>query len=408
MHTSLNATTNPTNTRRNTQPLTTAQPLATFTNTVNAGVFTNTTNPNMQQLLQLIQMLLQQLLAQMNPQQQPAGQTATPQGQTTQAAPKPSTPTPAPVATTKPATTTAAQPVSAATTKPATTTTAQPAPVPVATTKPATTIAAQPAPVATTKPATTTAVQPAPAATTKPATTTTAQPAPAATTKPATTVIQPTPAKTDAKQVIDIYLLGGQSNAVGLGATRLEKALEETLGADTATHKTQVFSHAVGATNLHTQWAADGTASAQKDGSLYQEFQSKLKAYVAQVQKSAPDAQINIAGMFWHQGESDALSTVPQQQAYDENLTRFIEDVRATTGVADLPFMIGRLSDKQTNMTATALKTIQQAQDTVDAADARTVGVRMETAEHAGIHFTEKGYDTMATLFATAFRDNFA
>lgn len=372
MHTSLNTATNPTNTRRNTLPLTTAQPPATFTNTVNTGVFTNTTNPNMQQLLQLIQMLLQQLLAQMNPQQQPAGQTATPQGQTTQAAPKPSTPTAPTAATTKPATATAAQPVSAATTKPATTTTAQPAPA--ATTQPFTAV----------------------------------QPAPAATTKPAPTVIQPTPAKADAKQVIDIYLLGGQSNAVGLGATRLEKALEETLGADTATHKTQVFSHAVGATNLHTQWAADGTASAQKDGPLYQEFQSKLKAYVTQVQKSAPDAQINIAGMFWHQGESDALSTVPQQQAYDENLTRFIEDVRATTGVADLPFMIGRLSDKQTSMTATALKTIQQAQDTVDAADARTVGVRMETAEHAGIHFTQKGYDTMATLFATAFRDNFA
>ncbi|WP_110690408.1 sialate O-acetylesterase [Thiofilum flexile] len=217
----------------------------------------------------------------------------------------------------------------------------------------------------------------------------------------------PTPTTTPATKVIDIYLLGGQSNAGGLGAPRLEKALETELGADTAQHEIKVFKSTQGGTNLYAQWKADGTNDSRADGSVYRSFQKDLNSYLAEVKKDNPNADIRIAGMFWHQGESDALSPLVNQNAYGENLTRFIKDVRATTGVADLPFIIGRLSDKQQMMSAASIDRIQAGQDAAAAADPRAVAVPLEEAQVSGIHFTGKGYNTMASLLAQAYKANF-
>lgn len=230
-------------------------------------------------------------------------------------------------------------------------------------------------------------------------TNTSTQPAPIAQVQPVNNNPQ-----TPHQKVIDVYLLGGQSNAVGLGAPRLEKALENTLGADTAQHETNVFSYAVSGSNLFSQWKADGTADKTKDGGLYQSFQTQLDAHIKALQKKNPDAQINIAGMFWHQGESDAIGG--KSKEYTDNLSRFIQDVRATTANPTLPFMIGRL----TNTTATAqykLGDVQRAQDEVANKTPNTVSVKMEEAEPSNIHFTAKGYDTMAKLFANAYAENF-
>ena len=117
-----------------------------------------------------------------------------------------------------------------------------------------------------------------------------------------------------------------------------------------------------------------------------------------------PDAQINIAGMFWHQGESDAIEG--KSKEYADNLSRFIQDVRATTANPTLPFMIGRLTDT----TATArykLGDVQRAQDEVANKTPNTVSVKMEEAEASDIHFTAKGYGTMAKLFADAYAEKF-
>jgi len=236
---------------------------------------------------------------------------------------------------------------------------------------------------------------PAPAPTPTPAS------APAPTTTPVPTPATATAAAANGQKVIDVYLLGGQSNASALGAKRLESALENTLGADTDTHQTNVFSYAVGATNLYSQWKGDGTADAGKDGPMYKTFQSRLDSYMNKLRQDNPDAQINIKGMFWHQGESDAIANRGAQ--YEEDLTRFIQDVRATTGVNDLPFMIGRLNAIRNH------EPIQQAQDAVGAKDPNAVSVNLEALQPmaSGVHFTKAGYDTMAQLFAEAYKAGF-
>ncbi|WP_020558473.1 sialate O-acetylesterase [Thiofilum flexile] len=223
----------------------------------------------------------------------------------------------------------------------------------------------------------------------------------------------PTPAPTgqtntpaNGQKVIDVYLLGGQSNAAALGAKRLEGALENTLGADTALHETNVFSYAAGGTHLYQQWKGDGTADASKDGLVYKQFQTQLDKYLTKLRKDNPDAQINIKGMFWHQGEADARDKKGAE--YETNLTRFIQDIRATTHVDNLPFMIGRLNE--VNVAGRDHVPIQKAQDAVGAKDPNAVSVNLETLKPlaSGVHFTQKGYDTMAQLFAEAYKTNFS
>ena len=361
---------------------------------------TNLSNPLDQNklILNLIIALLQQLITKMS--QNLAGHSTESNSQPTAQQNTTAQPVTVQPVTTQPATAqpATAQPVTAqpVTAQPVT---AQPVTAQPVTTQPVTAqpVTAQPvtAQPVTTQPVTTQPVTTQPV-TTQPVTT---QPV---TTQPVTT--QPAPTQTPKQKVIDVYLLGGQSNAAGLGASRLEKALEATLGADTSHHETSVFSYAAGGTNLYSQWKADGTANKAKDGVLYQHFQTQLDAYLKNLQQKNPNAQINVAGMFWHQGESDAIEG--KSKEYADNLARFIQDVRATTADPTLPFMIGRLTDTP----ATAqykLGDVQRAQDEVALKTPNTVSVKMETAEPNNIHFTDKGYDTMAKLFANAYADNF-
>jgi hypothetical protein len=50
------------------------------------------------------------------------------------------------------------------------------------------------------------------------------------------------------------------------------------------------------------------------------------------------------AGILWMQGEADGIHAQAAAR-YHENLTRFVERVRAALGVQDLPVVIGRISD---------------------------------------------------------------
>jgi iduronate 2-sulfatase len=89
-----------------------------------------------------------------------------------------------------------------------------------------------------------------------------------------------------------------------------------------------------GGTSLHNDWMPDN------DKSLY----PQLLAFVRQSLKALTDAgeKPRLAGMIWHQGESDA--SLPQGE-YQRLLTEFIARVRRDLGVADLPFVIGEVYD---------------------------------------------------------------
>ena len=103
--------------------------------------------------------------------------------------------------------------------------------------------------------------------------------------------------------------------------------------------------------------------------------------------------------MVWMQGESDA--TAATAGTYQANLTAFIADIRATYG-SSLPFVIGRLSSKQTAIDAASLNTVRAAQDAVAAADPRTGIFSTDelSMKSDNLHFDADGQQTMGGSFA--------
>ncbi len=88
-----------------------------------------------------------------------------------------------------------------------------------------------------------------------------------------------------------------------------------------------------GGTNLREDWNPDHA------NSLYQ----RLVGIVGETRDllAEHDATFEIAGMIWHQGESDSAD--PHVAQYADRLTGFVGRIRADLELPDLPFVIGEL-----------------------------------------------------------------
>jgi hypothetical protein len=102
---------------------------------------------------------------------------------------------------------------------------------------------------------------------------------------------------------------------------------------------------AMGGTSLYEDWLPDGTADRSADGPSYQNFQKTVWKGLAAMKNKYPCHSVEILGMGWVQGESDAIEGHGEE--YEANLTRFIADVRATFGVTNMPFVLSKLSTNQ-------------------------------------------------------------
>ena len=172
------------------------------------------------------------------------------------------------------------------------------------------------------------------------------------------------------------------------------RGMADAYGGDPTT-SVAIIKYANGGTNLHTQWKAGGDATTTGDGSEYVVFQNTVTAGLAAISSANPGDTILLAGMIWHQGESDAGSTATAS-AYQANLTNFIADVRSTYG-AGLPFVIGEIADNGGTYT-----TIRAAQAAVASADALTGFVDVDTfAMQDSLHFSPAGQMDLGSGFAT-------
>ena len=138
-------------------------------------------------------------------------------------------------------------------------------------------------------------------------------------------------------------------------------------------------------------WLPDGTASRSADGALYQVFQKAVWKGISALRNKYPFYQIDIFGMGWVQGESDALET--QGANYQTNLTKFIQDVRLTFNT-NLTFVLSKLSPNQISGTTDTNKLVQwplvtEAQDAVAAAVPK-VGA---TSTTGSMYETSLGFD---------------
>ena len=261
-----------------------------------------------------------------------------------------------------------------------------------------------------------------------------------------------------AQQTIDVFLIGGQSNGDGratvsapdstspsdleaddpavynasltdnipyyygttkttdfAGAQGAEFGPEVTFGLSMKSYEASqgnsiaLIKYSPGGTNLYSQWAAGGTATTTGDGPMYQTFQSDVAKDMAALATANPGATIVIAGMIWMQGESDAVinSGTDESLLYQTNLTNFIDDVRLTYG-ANLPFVIGELSSKQSGTGPTAQRNnVRAAQVAVAGAlpDSGIVNTDNFPLNTDALHFSDVGQVDLGNGFATQMQD---
>ena len=151
---------------------------------------------------------------------------------------------------------------------------------------------------------------------------------------------------------------------------------------------------------MYSQWKAGGDATTTGDGTEYVTFQQTVSSGLAALAAAHPSATLELESMVWMQGESDTNS-LTYANAYQVNLATFIADVRATFG-ANLPFIIGRLSDGQTANDATGMDIIQAAQDAVAASDPLTeiVNTNGFALKSDQLHFDANGQQSLGSSFA--------
>ncbi len=110
--------------------------------------------------------------------------------------------------------------------------------------------------------------------------------------------------------------------------------------------KVVVIKFAMGGSSLWDQsdWLPDGTTNSVADGRLYRIFQDVAWRGIGAVRYKYPDRMIDVLGMGWVQGESDALEGKGAE--YQKHLTDFIADVRATFGT-NLTFVLSKIAPQQ-------------------------------------------------------------
>jgi hypothetical protein len=175
---------------------------------------------------------------------------------------------------------------------------------------------------------------------------------------------------------------------------KLGRVLADSLAADVA-----VFKFAINATSLAVHWDPDTSDS------LYLQMLDIWDD--AQATLAALGHTGTPAGCFWMQGEWDALSGA-YAAAYEENLTAFIAELRAACGDPALPFILGRLNASIYQcpyFSFPYLGTVRAAQEAVAASVPRTAMVNTDDLPLNSdyLHFTAAGQVGLGQRFAEAY-----
>ena len=155
-----------------------------------------------------------------------------------------------------------------------------------------------------------------------------------------------------------------------------------------------LIKHAVGGTDLHTDWDPSG-------GETYGEFRDTVKDGLAALTDAGHTYEI--VGMLWTQGERDGKDGRTTAQ-YEADLNAFIGDVRARYG-EDLPFFLSRLSSGQTDVPANGLAQIRAAQNNVAANDSNAYLIDTDGFGLKGddLHFDAAGQVKLGQAFGAAY-----
>ncbi len=168
-------------------------------------------------------------------------------------------------------------------------------------------------------------------------------------------------------------------------ATALRKARPE--------RRLALIKAAKGGTNLRENWKPGLRGEPGTQGPLYQAFLETVST--ARKALEAKGDRCVLAGMIWHQGESDSKSAT---EVYQQQLTEFIARVREDLEQPALPFVIGEVFDNRNR------DTVRAAQKAVAAS---VPGVGLASADglatlDPGTHFDTKSQLILGERFADA------
>ncbi|TAD92674.1 MAG: hypothetical protein EAY75_01960 [Bacteroidetes bacterium] len=185
------------------------------------------------------------------------------------------------------------------------------------------------------------------------------------------------------KRTMDVYLIGGQSNATGQGIFKnippdfftdtavhffygnglqgvgkpmqwgplsqasetndkfgVELSLGTTLQQYYPNRQIGLIKYAFSGSNLYSQWAPGShKADTNNYGAEFKKFVLTVDAALAQLK--AKGIKPRLRGMVWIQGEADAreIAGSTNAEAYGKNLNHFIQRVREQWQVPNLPFL---------------------------------------------------------------------
>lgn len=232
------------------------------------------------------------------------------------------------------------------------------------------------------------------------------------------------------KKPVQVFLLGGQSNMVGVGQVKelvspydqpfaripawnqAEKKWEplapgmmkrkgrfgpeisfgRAIAEAMPKAEIRLIKYAAGGTALYNDWAPT-------KGKQYQAFMNTAKAALADLNKNG--VKYEIAGMLWLQGESDAHEN--KGAGYEKNMTAFITHMRQQFKTPNMPFLIARVLSHYGGKSGQA-KLVRDAQEKV-AKDMKHVawfdtdGLPMFNAGH----YNGKGLIEIGKRFAKAY-----
>lgn len=190
-------------------------------------------------------------------------------------------------------------------------------------------------------------------------------------------------AQGNSSQIIDVFLIGGQSNATGQGYVRnIPKSFEVDttvmfyysrylnggkggdcwrplcqaseskdkfgveLSLGTCLHKQYpnrniaLIKHALSGSNLYEQWNP-GNRAGEAQGEEYAKFIRTVKEGLDKLKKEGYTPKLR--AMVWQQGEADArdIAGMDKSRLYGKNLNNFIQQVRIDLDTEDLLFVYG-------------------------------------------------------------------
>ncbi|MGH8528308.1 MAG: sialate O-acetylesterase [Nevskiales bacterium] len=169
--------------------------------------------------------------------------------------------------------------------------------------------------------------------------------------------------------------------------------------ADSLEPEVAIVKLAINATSLATDW------NPSTPGSLYDQLVDIVNAALAAL-TAAGDTGV-VSGLFWMQGEWDAQNSA-DASAYQANLTNFIQRLRSDFPSPSLPFVFGRLNDRIDQSCCFSfpfLDTVRLAQEGVASTVANTAIVNTDDLPLNSdlVHFQADGQLSLGQRFATAF-----